>query len=185
MRNIPLLLLVCCLSSCTASRSFIEPEVSVVNFALENATLFETTAQIEVRVDNENPFPLHVDGAVHRLYLNDTYLGKGFDRQGFHIPRLSSETHTVTIHVSNLTLLTNMRPLLEKNGLSYRIESTIHTKGNTRRTVKAADSGSFDFLGLDTLGKGTVRRYLPRTPQSKLRIDSHGEGEFFLHSPFS
>lgn len=183
MRSLSLALSVFALTACSLAKPFVEPELSVVNFVLENATLFETTANVELRVDNENPYPLEIDGAVHRLYLNDTYLGKGFDKSGFRIPRLSSTKSKVTIHISNLSLLTKLHSLIESNKLSYRIESTLYPKGYSYRRVTASDSGSFDFMGLDRMATGTVRRYQPvRKEESKYRteIDEHEAHKFFI-----
>ncbi|MCB0325407.1 MAG: LEA type 2 family protein, partial [Bdellovibrionales bacterium] len=132
------------LTACSLQRT-VPPEVSVVNVLLENVTVFETVAVFTIRVDNENPFPLEIDGGVHRFYLNDNYVGKGFDETGFTIPRLSSTTQEVRVHLSNLRFFLKLQSLLESSTLSYRIESTLYTNRAFDRDLDVTNSGSLDL----------------------------------------
>ncbi len=136
----------------------IPPEVTVVNLVFENVTFLETTALFSIRIDNENPFPLEVSGASHRIYLNDNYVGKGMDSEGFVVPRLSSITKDVRVHISNWSLVSNASSMVEGDVISYRVDSTLYsdTLGFGRR--KVSDSGTFD---LGKLGK--------KAPSSKPR----------------
>jgi LEA14-like dessication related protein len=144
MKRMIFLLLALVATGCSAMNTT-TPEVAVVDLSFENVTLLETVAVFTVRVDNENPFPLEITGGVHRFYLNDTYIGKGFDDEGFSVPRLSSATHDIRVHISNLSMLTKVQSLVESEKLSYRIDSVLYGGSGSPRRMHADSEGVFDF----------------------------------------
>jgi LEA14-like dessication related protein len=148
MRRLILVSLLVVLQSCSLfGRQFVSPEVQVVNLMFTEMTIFETSAVFELRVDNENPYPLDIEGGTYRLYLNDTFVGKGFDSEGFRVERLSSTTFPVTVSISNLSMITKFQNLVTQPKLSYRVESTLYPR-NSFRTVKSVNAGEFDFSGM-------------------------------------
>ena len=50
-----------------------EFNVNLVNVQFSHATVLESTATFTLRVNNESPEPLQVEGAVHKIYLNGQY----------------------------------------------------------------------------------------------------------------
>ncbi len=162
---IALLLSFFSLSGCSLIRPFEEPEVQVVNLSFENATLFETAAVVELRIDNENPFPLEVEGGVHRLYINDVYVGKGIDNQGFSVAQLSSIKHPITIYISNVSILTKLQSLFSESTLTYRIESKLHTAGSYR-SINISDKGEVNF---STIASNTSGRQLLQYQRTRLK----------------
>lgn len=135
---------------------FIEPEVHLENIMVDEASLFQTGLVFSLRVDNENDQPLSIKGGSHRIYLNDVYVGKGLSSESFTVPGFGSAETDVTVHVSNLAVLSKIVPLLESKELSYRLESYLVTVGKYRnRKVRVIKSDSFTFDQLPDTSKLT------------------------------
>ncbi len=64
------------LAGCTALH-LVPPDVSLVDLEFTDLTLFETSGVFTVRLSNENPEPLAVEGGVYNLYLGGKKVGKG------------------------------------------------------------------------------------------------------------
>jgi LEA14-like dessication related protein len=86
------------------------PSVGLVNVRFTQATAFETTAAFTLRLSNETPEPLQLDGGVHKIYLNGLYVGEGLSGDTLDLPRLGTATQDVTVHLSNLRMVTRIRP---------------------------------------------------------------------------
>ena len=43
-------------------------------------------------------------------------------------PRLSTTTHDVTVHLSNIALVTRLKPIIESKSFEYRVASVFHGK---------------------------------------------------------
>lgn len=129
---ISLLLVGLVLGGCGGSAS--GPAVSLVSVKFEDATALETTAKFTLRLSNENTEPVHITGEVHKIYLNGLYVGKGLSDQTIDLPRLSTTTHDVTVHLSNLGLATRLKPIIESKAFEYRVVSTFHGKSWMDRT---------------------------------------------------
>jgi LEA14-like dessication related protein len=112
---------------CGCSRSS-GPTVSLVTLHFQEATLLETTAVFTLRLDNDAPAPLEITGASHKLYLNGLYVGKGLSDATVTVPRLSSVTNNVTVHLINLALATRVKSAIESKRVDYRIQSTFYGK---------------------------------------------------------
>ena len=109
---------------------------------LKGVTFLQTTAAFEIEIDNENSFPLEIDGGVHRVYLNGQYLGKGLDKGEYTIPRLESITRTIDIKVKNLSLFNQFQSLLDKPKLDYKIKSVLYKK-NSLSSISIVNEGEF------------------------------------------
>lgn len=158
------LLLLCSLNflACSSLGS-IPPEVAVVDLRFENVTLLETTALFSIRIDNENPYPLEVSGASHRIYLNENYVGKGLDDTGFTVPKLSSVKKDIRVHISNWSLLTNAPSMAEEETLSYRIDSTLYSDKLGFGRTRVSDTGTLDLKKITQAG---TRNFAPRSSEN-------------------
>ena len=128
---------------CGCSRNA-APTVSLVNVHFKEATLLETTAVFTLRLDNDAPAPLEITGASHKLYLNGLYVGKGLSDATVTVPRLSSVTNNVTVHLSNLALATRVKSAIESKRVDYRIQSTFYGKSWLNRT-SSESTGKLDM----------------------------------------
>ncbi|MCX6894221.1 MAG: hypothetical protein NTZ16_01670 [Verrucomicrobia bacterium] len=102
------------------------PSVSLVNVRFQDATVLETSATFTLRLSNENPEPVTFNGGVHKIYLNGFYVGKGLCAATVVVPRLGTVTNDVTVHLSNLLLVTRIKPIIESQSFDYRITSRFY-----------------------------------------------------------
>lgn len=120
---------------CGCGRSANGPSVSLINLRFEEATALETTATFTLRLSNESSHPVKFTGEVHKIYLNDLYIGKGLSDQAVEVPRLGTVTHEVKVHLSNLALATRIKAIIEAKSFSYRIASVFHGDSWLSRTT--------------------------------------------------
>lgn len=108
--------------------------------------------EFTVRVENATPQPLALQGGVYKLYLDGTYLGKGLSGEAVQVPRLSSTTVPVLLHLSNLRLASRIRSIAEGQKLDYRLESTVFF-ANGRRSGCLRE-GSLDLKDFQPTAPG-------------------------------
>lgn len=132
------------LGACATPGSFVRPEVSLVGIRLTDVTLLETTAVFRLRVQNENPRPLVLDGGVYELSLNGASVGRGYDHSRIEIPRYQSGETEVMVHLRNGALVRRLSSILAGGGADYRIDARhyVHT-GFGRREIFSVSEGSF------------------------------------------
>ena len=93
------------LSGC-ASLGLVAPDVSLVDLKFTDLTMFETSGIFTVRLTNENPEPMFIEGGVYNLYLGGWRIGKGLSDHRVEVPPLSTATDEVELHLSNLAIAT-------------------------------------------------------------------------------
>lgn len=144
MKKLSIVLAAALLVSGCASLSLLPPEVSLVDLEFTDLTMFETTGQFTVRLSNENPEPLRINGGVFRLYLNGIKVGKGLTSEAVEVPRLGTATQQVELHVNNVALISRLAALMETPILDYQIKSRLYVEGavGTRR-VNFVNAGRF------------------------------------------
>lgn len=122
-------------------------EVTVVNLAGGNATVWETEAVVTVRLQNATPNDITITGAAHKLYLNGTYVGQGLANETITVPRLSSTTQNVTVHLKNFTVVRKLIGMQETRVAAYKVRSTIYGApgGGTPRSFRAVKEGSVNL----------------------------------------
>lgn len=123
------------------------PTVTLVSVAFEDATALETTAKFTLRLSNENNEPVHITGEVHKIYLNGLYVGKGLSDKTRDLPRLSTTTHDVTVHLSSIALVTRLKPIIESKSFEYRVASVFHGKSWMNR-MRSENSGKLELKDL-------------------------------------
>ena len=122
-------------------------DVSVVNLAGGNATLWETEAIVTVRLQNATPNEITVTGAAHKLYLNGTYVGQGLANEVVTVPRLGTTTQNITVHLKNFTVVRKLMGVQETRTASYKVQSTIYGSpgGGTPQSFRAIKEGSINL----------------------------------------
>jgi len=127
------------------------PSVSLINLRFEDATALETTAAFTLRLSNESPEAVQINGEVHKIYLNGVYLGKGLSDEKVEVPRLGTVTHEVKVHLSNLALATRIKSIIETKSFEYRIVSVFHGKS------------MFSKMRSESAGKLELKDLIPET----------------------
>jgi len=129
-------------SACSSRSDIVTPEISVVGMSLQNASLLESKALFEVRVQNENEFPIEVEKAIHLFEVNGVRLGKALDDKGFTVPAFGSTKIPVELNVSSITVLSRFGELTKNRLFNYRIASTLFPKGKEGK-IKVSQQGRF------------------------------------------
>ena len=129
-----------------ASLGLVEPDVTLVDLEFTDLTLFETSGVFTVRLANENPEPLLVDGGVYNLYLGGLKIGKGLSDHRIEVPALGTATAEVELHLNNLAVATQLRSIWESGVLDYRLKARIYVAGAYgRKTLRIENEGRVDL----------------------------------------
>ncbi|MFM2294480.1 MAG: hypothetical protein RLZZ350_893 [Verrucomicrobiota bacterium] len=142
----PLLAFVALLAGCGRNTG---PAVNVVSVHFQSATALETTATFTLRLSNESPEPQTFTGSAHKIYLNGLYVGKGLCDASITVPRLSTITNDVTVHLSNLALITRVKSAIEAKAIDCRIQSIFYGKS------------AFRHQSSETIGKLALADFMP------------------------
>ncbi len=134
------------LASCSTFARREGVQVYLVNLALGESTVWETAVNFTIRIQNELPEPVLLNGAVHKIYLNGTYVGEGLSNERLEIPRLSTATQSVTVYLRNVTMLTKLRGTIDAQAVDYKMTSLLYTESQGRyRAVRESRLDLKDF----------------------------------------
>ena len=132
--------------------------VTVVNLRPLDSTILETSVAVTLRLTNEAAQPLVLAGSTHKLYLNDSYVGRAVSSERVTVPAFGTTTPTVTVYLENLTLLRKATEFSQAPKLAYRLESRLHpAEGAGFGDVKATTTGELDLAGLGLTAPPSAR----------------------------
>jgi hypothetical protein len=100
--------------------------VSVTSILPRESTLLETSAEVALRLTNESAQPLALAGSSHKVYVNDTLVGRGVSSERVVVPAFGTAAIKVAVHADNLVLLRKAKEFSELPKLAYRLESRLH-----------------------------------------------------------
>jgi LEA14-like dessication related protein len=136
------------------------PTVTIADFGLGNAGLFEQQFNLRLRIQNPNPDDFKVDGIAFDLEINGQPFAKGVGNQTVTVPRYGSGFLAVeavsTLGGALSFLVKQFGRLSEGNRalFKYRIKGQLSIVGGLR--VPFEETGEFDFSAL--LPKGLTQR---------------------------
>jgi LEA14-like dessication related protein len=124
------------------------PTVTIADFALDSAGLFEQQFNLRLRIQNPNPEEFRVDGIAFDLDVNDQPFAKGVGNQAVTVPRYGSGFMPVEAVSTLGGLIKQFRRIYqgEKAAFKYRIKGTLSIAGGTR--IPFEQAGDFDFTAL-------------------------------------
>lgn len=130
--------------------------LSVINILPRQSTLLETSLELTLRLTNEAGQPLALAGSTHKLYVNDSYVGRAVSSERVTVPALGTSTPTITVYLENLALLRKAAEFSQAPGkLTYRLESRLHPVESSRfGDIKATARGELDLAGLGIVPPG-------------------------------
>jgi len=134
------------ITGCATVEPFTAPDVTLVDVRFEELTVFETSGTFTVRLSNENPEPMVVDGAVYKLYLGGQKVGKALSDARIELPRLGSSVYEVDVYINNVALVARLLTLGQEKGLDYTIQGKLYVERpyGTRR-LRFSRDGRIDF----------------------------------------
>lgn len=121
------------------------PSVTIADFGIANAGIFEQQFDLKLRIQNPNPDEFRVDGIAFELEVNDQPFAKGVGNQAVMVPRYGSGFMQVEA-VSTLGGLLRQFVRLkqgDKPVFKYRIRGSLSIGSGTR--VPFDERGEFDF----------------------------------------
>lgn len=134
------------LSGCASLEPFTAPEVTLVDLRFEDLTVFETSGTFTVRLSNENPEPIVVDGAAYKLYLGGLRVGEALSDQRIELPRLGSTVYDVDVFINNVALVARLVTLGQERGLDYTIKGKLYVeRPYGLRRLRFKRDGRIDF----------------------------------------
>ncbi len=150
-------------AGCATTEALTPPEVSLVDLDFVDATIFESTLDVGVRIFNENPEPLILDGAVIKLELDGRKFGKGATSERIEVPRLNSVVQRLEMHLSHLAVATKIKTVIESKMVNYSITGKVYV---------VTPSGSITRLPIDKTGQIDLRG---KSPQDMFDDSINGE----------
>jgi LEA14-like dessication related protein len=162
---LPLVLAAFMASGCVSTEPLEPPGVTLVYLYIIDATLFESTLDVAVRISNDNPEPLVIDGAVIKLQLNGIKVGKGASDERLELPRLGSVVRRLELHMNHLALATRIKGIIEAKVLNYGVTGKVYVvrPSGSVRGMSFESSGRLDLRGeaeraeaLDAVSPGTI-----------------------------
>ena len=133
-------------NGCATTPSEPPLEVRLVDLRFGQATVFETTATVTMRVENLSPEPIRVTGASHKLTVNGLRLGRAQGSVSLPIERLASGTHELEVHLGNVALARTVESIQRTRALQYELSGTVYYEDarGRARSVRVDRSGQVD-----------------------------------------
>lgn len=121
------------------------PAVTIADFGLGNAGVFEQQFNLKLRIQNPNPDEFRVDGIAFDLEINDQPFARGVGNQGVTVPRYGSAFMPVEAVSTLGGLIRQFRHFAQgdKSAIKYHIKGSLGIAGGAR--VPFEQRGEFDF----------------------------------------
>ena len=154
LRPLSILLLALWLGACSSLLKKPEaPQVALAGVVLTDASLFEQTFILKLRVSNPNNFDLPISALHYQLEFAGKEFMRGQNGAAVTIPQNGSAYVEVEAHTNLLELARQLRSLGTSDKLSYRLKGDV-VVGYINLSLPFDRSGEFDTGGL--------LRHLPR-----------------------
>lgn len=151
VRSLPVILALTAVVSfgCATTDTMAPPDVTLVDLDFVDATIFESTLDVGVRIFNENPEPLILDGAVIKLELEGRNFGKGASSERTEIPRLDSVVLRLEMHLSHMAVATRLKTVVESKMVNYSITGKVYviTPSGRVKRLPIDKQGQIDLRG--------------------------------------
>jgi LEA14-like dessication related protein len=122
------------------------PTVTIADFGMGDASLFEQQFKLKLRVQNPNPDEFMIDGVAFDLEVNDKPFATGVGNQSVTVPRFGSGLLPVDAVSSLGGLLKQIGRVVQSDNkllIKYRVKGFLSVAGGTR--IPFDQRGEFDF----------------------------------------
>lgn len=134
-------------------------DVKLVNLRFKESRVLETDAVFTIRIENESPEALRITGGVHKFYIEGTLIGKGMSNETLEVPRLSSVTQEITVHLSNVNMARKIKPIIESQKVDSKADSLLYCEaGGREHRIRVVHEGTLD-----------VREFVPEKQTPSIR----------------
>lgn len=142
MRCVGLLLLLALAPGCATLSGLEPPDVHVANLVPLDATLFEQSVRVDLRVFNSNDQALALRGVRFVLRVNGDVLARGASGESVTIPRLSDALISVEARSSSIALLRQVLRPPEDGVFHYELDGDVLLERSFPRTLRFERSGT-------------------------------------------
>ena len=133
-------------AGCASLSNLEPPELTLVQAVPVEATVFETTLDVRLRIANPNPDPITFEGASFKLTRDDRNIGRGMTAETVTVERFETQVVDLTFHVSNASVLLRLQEILESKTVAYGVSGKLYMKlGTSTRKLKVQNSGEIDL----------------------------------------
>ncbi len=122
------------------------PTVTIADFGVGDASLFEQQFKLKLRVQNPNPDEFTIDGIAFDLEVNDKPFATGVGNQTVTVPRFGSNLLPVDAVSSLGGMLRQFSRIAQSDNklfFKYRLKGFVSVAGGTR--IAFDQHGEFDF----------------------------------------
>jgi LEA14-like dessication related protein len=137
-----LLLALALAPGCATLAGLEPPDVHVANLVPLDATLFEQSVRVDLRLHNANDAALAIRGVRFVLRVNDEVLARGASGEPVTIPRLSDGLISVEARSSSIALLRQVLAAPADGVFRYELEGDVLLDRLLPRTLGFRRSGS-------------------------------------------
>jgi hypothetical protein len=156
------LLLVAAGPGCATLAGLVPPDVHVANLVPLEATLFEQSVRVDLRVLNPNDVDLAVRGLRFALRVNGEVLARGASGESLVVPRFSDVLVPVTTRSTSLALLRQLISPPPDGVFAYELEGDLLLERFAPRKLGFERSGSFSLAPVAP--RAPAERLAPATP---------------------
>ena len=142
------------LTACASLRPAVQtPRLGLTDLEVVDFGLFEQRYRLQLRVQNPNPYALHIRGLDYTLHINEREFARGVSNQSLKVPAFSEALVEIDLVSSLAGVVAQLDELSSKRGdrLPYRLSGrvTIGSYGQGRLFGLLALSRSlpFDYQG--------------------------------------
>ncbi len=108
-------------------------------------------ATASITFANENVIAIGISEAVHKLYLEGTYVGKAFVEEPIGLPQMTSGKQTITFLLEKADFVKQLAAGSSKKSVSYRLVSELRTvSGEDKVEINTSNTGALDLSALVT-----------------------------------
>ncbi len=134
------------ISGCTTMPPEERPEITVSNIEMTEATLFETTMVVAVRISNPSMTPIVIEGASFKLVLDGKKVGRGMMKEEVRVDSLDSGLGSAVFYINNASALLRLRDIMERKAIGYGIVGHLYLqRGSGTTKIKVEQLGRLDL----------------------------------------
>jgi len=136
------------LSSCSSLSGLVDkPKLSVADFKMTQANLFQQTFTVRLKVDNPNSFALPILGMDYGLSISGVDITQGTSNQGVRIPGNGTDYLEIDFNTNLLKTLPDLKDLVSNGGknLTYNFNGNVNLDNAFFKKIPFNKSGQFDL----------------------------------------
>jgi LEA14-like dessication related protein len=147
-RTVSFLFATLVLTACSSLSGLVEkPGLSVADFNLVDANIFQQTFRIRLKVDNPNSFALPIVGMNYGLNIMGVDVADGTTANGVRVPANGTDYLEIDLSTNLMKSLPDLSEILKSGGrdLSYNFKGNVKLDNTFIKNVPFNKSGSFNL----------------------------------------